>query len=111
MSSLKPVEKNIAALIYFGAPFTTILVVTSIVSDPVNVTKLLSTGVIACAIAGLIIFKSNVKIWQVSKWLSLSLLLFAIAGVWAAINSDSPIQQNLYGAFGRNTQFNTKCSI
>ena len=97
------VEKNIAALIYFGAPFTTILVVTSIVSDPVNVTKLLSTGVIACAIAGLIIFKSNVKIWQVSKWLSLSLLLFAIAGVWAAINSDSPIQQNLYGAFGRNT--------
>jgi O-antigen ligase len=97
------VEKKIAALIYLGAPFTTILVVTNIVSDPVNITKLLSTGIIACAIAGLIIFKSNVKIWQVSKWLSISLLLFALTSIWAVVNSDAPIQQNIYGSFGRNT--------
>jgi O-antigen ligase len=97
------VEKKIAALIYLGAPFTTILVVTNVVSDPVNITKLLSTGIIACAIAGLIIFKSNVKIWQVSKWLSISLLLFALTSIWAVINSDAPIQQNIYGSFGRNT--------
>ena len=97
------VEKKIASLIYFGAPFTTILVITNIVSDPVNVTKLLSVGIIATAIAGLLIFKSNVQIWQSSKWLSISLLLFIVTSVWAAINSDSPIQQNIYGTFGRNT--------
>jgi hypothetical protein len=97
------VEKKIASLIYLGAPFTTILVVTNIVSDPVNVTKLLSIGIIASAIAGLLIFKSNAQIWQSSKWLSISLLLFMVTSVWAAINSDSPIQQNIYGTFGRNT--------
>ena len=97
------VEKKIASLIYFGAPFTTVLVITNIVSDPVNVTKLLSIGIIASAIAGLLIFKSNAQIWQSSKWLSISLLLFIVTSVWAAINSDSPIQQNIYGTFGRNT--------
>jgi len=97
------VEKKIASLIYFGAPFTTILVITNIVSDPVNVTKLLSIGIIAAAIAGLLIFKSNAQIWQSSKWLSISLLLFMVTSAWATINSDSPIQQNIYGTFGRNT--------
>jgi hypothetical protein len=97
------VEKKIASLISFGAPFTTILVVTNIVSDPVNVTKLLSSGVIATAIAALIIFKSNMDFWRTSKYLTLSLVFFLIAGIWAVFSSDSPLQQNIYGTFGRNT--------
>jgi hypothetical protein len=99
----REVEKKIAALIYIGAPFTSILVVTNIVSDPVNVTKLLSTGIIACAIAALLIFKTNVKFWQQSRAISLSFGFFLIAGLWAVLNSDSPLQQNIYGTFGRNT--------
>lgn len=99
----RDVEKKIAALIYIGAPFTSILVVTNIVSDPVNVTKLLSTGIIACAIAALLIFKTNVKFWQQSRAISRSFGFFLVAGLWAAINSDSPLQQNIYGTFGRNT--------
>jgi hypothetical protein len=79
------------------------LVVTNIVSDPVNVTKLLSTGIIACAIAALLIFKTNVKFWQQSRAISLSFGFFLIAGLWAVLNSDSPLQQNIYGTFGRNT--------
>ena len=97
------VEKKIASLIYFGAPFTTILVITNIVSDPVNVTKLLSSGIIATAIAGLLIFKTNVQVWQASKMLFISLALFLATSVWAVINSAAPFQQNIYGAFGRNT--------
>ncbi len=99
----REVEKKIASLIYIGAPFTSILVITNIVSDPVNVTKLLSTGIIACAIAALLIFKTNVKFWQQSRAISLSFGFFLLAGLWAAINSDSPLQQNIYGTFGRNT--------
>jgi hypothetical protein len=92
----REVEKKISALIYIGAPFTSILVITNIVSDPVNVTKLLSTGIIACAIAALLIFKTNVKFWQQSRAVSLSFGFFLIAGLWAVINSDSPLQQNIY---------------
>lgn len=99
----RDVEKKIAALIYVGAPFTSILVVTNIVSDPVNVTKLLSTGIIACAIAALLIFKANVEFWQQSRAISLSFGFFLVAGLWSVINSDSPLQQNIYGTFGRNT--------
>ena len=99
----REVEKKIAALIYIGAPFTSILVVTNIVTDPVNVTKLLSTGIIACAIAALLIFKTNVKFWQQSRAISLSFGFFLLAGLWAVLNSDSPLQQNIYGTFGRNT--------
>lgn len=97
------VEKKIASLIYFGAPFTTVLVITNIVSDPVNVTKLLSSGVVATAIAALIIFKSNMDFWRTSRFLTLSLAFFLLAGLWAVFSSDSPVQQNIYGAFGRNT--------
>ncbi len=97
------VEKKIASLIYFGAPFTSVLVITNIVSDPVNVTKLLSSGVIATAIAALIIFKSNMDFWRTSKFLTLSLAFFLVAGLWAVLSSESPVQQNIYGAFGRNT--------
>ena len=96
-------EKKIASLIYFGAPFTTILVVTSVVSDPVNVTKLLSSGVIAFAIAALLIFKSQKQLWLDAKVISISLILVFLTMLWAMLNSDSPIQQNIYGAFGRNT--------
>ena len=101
--SISAVEKKIAGLIYIGAPFTTILVVTSIVSDPVNVTKLLSSGVIAFAIAALLIFKSQKQLWIDAKVLSISLALLFLAMIWAMLNSDAPIQQNIYGAFGRNT--------
>ena len=101
--STSAVEKKIAGLIYIGAPFTTILVLTSIVSDPVNVTKLLSSGVIAFAIAGLLIFKSQKQLWLDAKALSISLVLVFMTMIWAILNSDAPIQQNIYGAFGRNT--------
>ena len=101
--SKSAVEKKIASLIYLGAPLTTILVVTSVVSDPVNVTKLLSSGVIAFAIAALLIFKSQKQLWIDAKVISVSLILVFLTMFWAMLNSDSPIQQNIYGAFGRNT--------
>ena len=101
--STSAVEKKIAALIYLGAPFTTILVLTSIVSDPVNVTKLLSSGVIAFSLAALLIFKSQKQVWLDAKVLSISLAIIFVTMLWAALNSDSPLQQNIYGTFGRNT--------
>ena len=97
------VEKHIASLIYIGVPFTTILVITNMVSDPVNVTKLLSSGVIACAIAALLIFKSQRQTWMTSRALTVSFGLFIFTALSATLFSNSPIQQNIYGTFGRNT--------
>lgn len=97
------VEKQIASLIYIGVPFTTILVITNMVSDPVNVTKLLSSGVIASSIAALLIFKSQRQAWMISKALTVSLTLFIVTALSATLFSDSPIQQNIYGTYGRNT--------
>jgi hypothetical protein len=97
------VEKQITSLIYIGVPFTTILVITNMVSDPVNVTKLLSSGVIACAIAALLIFKSQRQTWMTSRALTVSFGLFILTALSATLFSNSPIQQNIYGTFGRNT--------
>lgn len=97
------VEKNIARLIYLGVPFATILVITNMVSDPVNVTKLLVIGVLAFAILFLLIFKSTRETYLSLKAFTSVLILIFLTLLWSSLNSDSPVQQNIYGAFGRNT--------
>jgi hypothetical protein len=45
------------------------------------------------------------ELWASSKVLVIFVGLFLVAGLNSIINSEGPLTQNLYGAYGRNTAF------
>jgi O-antigen ligase len=100
-------EKSLARFISFGAAFTTVFVLWGSVTDPVNSPKLFILG--ACAFAaGAIAFAIGFKeIWRSSRLWLLGSIVFVVFSISAIINSSSPLEQNIYGTYGRNTGFVT----
>ena len=80
---------------------------TGSVTDPVNLTKFLILGGVGTAGLLLVLARGRQDALSVSKpvvWVSAFFFLFSVSAV---IFSDSPISQNLYGVYGRNTGFLT----
>jgi hypothetical protein len=100
-------ERTIARVLGIGSGFVAILVITSNVTDPVNVTKLFALGGVAIAAAAVLIAFGLQELWANSKALVILLALFLLAGLNTIVNSNAPLTQNLYGAYGRNTAFIT----
>ena len=98
-------ERSIARVLGIGSGFVAVLVVTETVTDPVNVTKLFALGGVAAAAVAVLLAFGLQELWASSKALVIFVGLFLIAGLNAIINSDAPLTQNLYGAYGRNTAF------
>lgn len=95
-------EKVLARVLAVGAGFTTIFLVSDSVTDPVNVTKLLSLGVTAFIVLGIMIacglkslIESSLKLWIISA-------LFLFFGLSSILFSKSPFSQGFYGSYGRN---------
>ena len=100
-------EKTTALLLLIGAPFATVFLITETVTDPVNATKLAVSGALAFALI-LIALTFNVKALVTHHKVFLIFgVLFLIFSVSAVLGSNSPVSQNLYGSFGRNTGFVT----
>jgi hypothetical protein len=98
-------ERTIARVLGIGSAFVAIIVVTGTVTDPVNVTKLFALGGVAiAALAALLAFGLE-ELWASSKVLVTLVGLMLVASINAIINSEGPLTQNLYGAYGRNTAF------
>jgi O-antigen ligase len=103
----KAAEKTASLLILVGAPFVTVFLVTQTVTDPVNVTKLAAAGGLGFGLLALTLsFNLRALLAQEKLFLILA-LSFIIAGLNAVVNSSSPVSQNIYGSFGRNTAFVT----
>jgi O-antigen ligase len=100
-------ERTIARVLGIGSGFVAILVITGTVTDPVNVTKLFALGGVAAAALAVLLAFGLQELWANSKLLVVFVGLFLVAGLNAIINSEGPLTQNLYGAFGRNTAFIT----
>ena len=100
-------ERTIARVLGIGSGFVAILVITGTVTDPVNVTKLFALGGVAAAALAVLLAFGLQELWANSKLLVVFVGLFLVAGLNAIINSEGPLTQNLYGAFGRNTDFIT----
>ena len=98
-------ERTIARVLGIGSGFVAILVITGTVTDPVNVTKLFALGAVAAAALGVLLAFGLQELWASSKMLVVVVGLFLVAGLNAIINSEGPLTQNLYGAYGRNTAF------
>jgi O-antigen ligase len=100
-------ERTIARVLGIGSGFVAILVITSTVTDPVNVTKLFALGGVAIAALAVLIAFGIQELWATSKSLVILVALFLVAGLSTIVNSQAPLTQNLYGAYGRNTAFIT----
>jgi hypothetical protein len=104
-------EKTLAKILYFGVPFTTVFIFTGSVSDPVNVTKLLSTSIFGFAALALLLTSGMQSLWHESKPLLISALLLLVTMFSASIASESSFTTNFYGIFGRNTGLLAYCSF
>ena len=101
------IEKPVARLLAFGAPFISIFLLIDQVSDPVNVTKMAALSVVAFGLSAVMLVKSSRLLWSDAKLQVLAALGFIVFSISAVINSSSPLGQNFYGTYGRNTGFLT----
>ena len=99
----KAAEKTASLLILLGAPFVTVFLVTQSVTDPVNATKLAAAGGLGVGFLSLALFFNFKALVSENKLFLALALVFVFAGVNAVLNSSSPMSQNIYGSFGRNT--------
>ena len=100
-------EKTIARVLGIGSAFVAVVVITGTVTDPVNVTKLFALGGVAAGAFAVVLAFSLRQLWAASKTLLFSSVLLLATGINAIINSESPLVQNFYGVYGRNTAFVT----
>jgi O-antigen ligase len=103
----KSVEKTIAWFLFFGVPFTTLFLMTDAVSDPVNVTKLFAAGCAGGGVFAIALVYGLLELWASARWLVIAIAFFLAAGLNAVISSNTPLTQNLYGVFGRQTGYIT----
>ena len=99
----KAAEKTASFLILVGAPFVTVFLMTGSVTDPVNTTKLAAAGGLGIGLISLaLFFNFRALITENKTFLALA-LAFVGAGISSVLKSGSPLSQNFYGSFGRNT--------
>jgi O-antigen ligase len=101
----KSVEKTIAWFLFIGVPFATLFLVTSSVTDPVNVTKLFATGCVGGGVFAIAVVFGFKELWKTSKVLIIFTALFFMAAINSVLASSSPTTQSIYGVFGRQTGF------
>jgi hypothetical protein len=101
------VRATINRFIQIGVPLISIFILTGQGSDPVNVTKFLVLGGVAMSIFFLTLMLGINKVFSQFKTTLIILMLLIVAMVNSVIQSEAPIQQNLYGEYGRVTGFMT----
>lgn len=96
-------EITLSKILSFGAFFTTIFLINDSVTDPVNTPKLFSTGVFSCAALSVLIYGLLKGKLSLNRTVITISIVFVIGMVNAVFQSEMPINQNLYGAYGRNS--------
>jgi O-antigen ligase len=99
----KASEKTVSLLILVGAPFVCLFITLASVTDPVNATKLTVAGGLGFALFSIFIAFAGKGNFLQFKYFLIAACLFLLASINAALNSSSPMAQNIYGAYGRNT--------
>ena len=98
-------EKLLSRVLTFGAAFTTVFLISGSVTDPVNVPKLVTLGIMASAGLGILVADSVARNAKHLKLIWVSCSLFLGFSLISVLRSDSPLSQGLYGAYGRNNGF------
>jgi O-antigen ligase len=100
-------EKSLTRFIAFGAALTTVLVISGSVTDPVNSPKLFILGSFAFAAGAIAFVMGSKELWRSSRLWLIGSIVFIVFSISAIVNSASPLEQNVYGTYGRNTGFVT----
>ena len=100
-------EKTIAKLLYLGVPAVSLLVTGFMSYDPVNVGKMVITVGIGFSIWALILKNNFGSSLKYQKSVFVAIAFFIISGVSSTLASEAPLEQNIFGVFGRNTGFLT----
>jgi len=99
----KAAERVTALVLLVGAPLTTVFLTTGSVTDPVNVTKLFIAGGFGFSLIFLLLgFQAKETLTNFKAFIIFS-TLFLLACLNSVVSSSSPLSQNLYGSYGRNT--------
>lgn len=98
-------QKKLAQIIYLGAPVISLLVVTGVVTDPVNSTKLTALVTLSFPVLFLLITKLRKNVISVNSGVVVVSSLFLTSAIFSVLSSASPISQNIYGVYGRSTGF------
>ena len=96
-------EKLIAKWLYLGVPFTALVVGNNINYDPVNITKMMALSVVGFAVLAIALTAQGKTLIRENKATSIFVALFLSFALSAAVFSELPFQQNIFGVYGRNT--------
>lgn len=96
---------KIGQIIVLSVPFISILVVTGVVTEPVNATKLAAMVTLALPILLLLITRARKQLLSVNFAIVTLSVIFLLASVVSVVASASPLTQNVYGIYGRSTGF------
>jgi O-antigen ligase len=99
------IEKTLTQLLAIGVPAVSMFILTGSVSDPVNVTKFLLLGGVGLGCITLVFVKAFNTLLKTQKIALVVSGLFVLFSFSAVLFSQSPISQNVYGLYGRNTGF------
>ena len=103
-------QGTLTKLLAIGASAITVFLMIGSVTDPVNAPKMfLLGGVSGASIALLILLFIGKK--EKLKYFDIIVLAFVIWSAVVVLRSDSPLTQNFYGAYGRNTGWLTYCLL
>lgn len=104
-------ETTLSRLLLAGPTFISLFLIINSVTDPVNAPKMAVLGGVGFAFGALLVNSTLRRTWIESRYLVLALSLFVFAMFNAVLNSKTPITQNLYGVYGRNTGLITYISL
>ncbi len=96
-------EVFVSKVLSLGASMTTLFLITGSATDPVNAPKLFLLAGIAFSLLAIMLGRRNQSFFRENKILIASIGVFFIASLIATFASASPLTQNLYGTYGRNT--------
>ncbi len=99
----KSAENIVAKWLYIGVPAVSLLVTGFLNYDPVNIAKMVVTVGIGLSIFALIAKNGIKSFWLNQKIVFLALVAFILFGITSTFASSAPLEQNLFGIFGRNT--------
>jgi O-antigen ligase len=99
----KAAEKTASSILLVGTPFTCLFVVLQSVTDPVNATKMAAAGALGFSMFILFLSFAGKNTFIQYRFFLFSAFLFLSASINAAISSEAPLAQNIYGTYGRNT--------
>jgi len=99
----KMVEKFTASVFLYLVPLATLFILTASVSDPVNVTKFLTVGLVAFGLAANFLVQRPKVQGVTYRIFLISLGVFLITLLSSVLFSSAPLTQSIYGVYGRNT--------